>query len=270
MLTWKLKATTFSRYYFQLSASVRPTSATGSGLLLTPTCTQVMPTPERVQKRIAFRRSIGRNTYAPGNLTEQLHAANLGLLPTPTTDSANDRNAKYAQGGMPLAYAVKLLPTPTASDSRRGGAPVEANASGYYYRTSLTANGRPMGAQLSDIAHLLPTPCAADSQRAGNFGRGNPTLAGAAKLLPTPTVNDSKNASIPESQRNRDGLAGSILRGELLPTPLANCHTGVGEKGTGGPNLQTAIGGSLNPRFVAQMMGYPRDWCELQAPAPSN
>jgi hypothetical protein len=40
-----------------------------------------------------------------------------GLLPTPTTDSQYDRSKPYAQGGTPLALAVKLLPTPIANDA---------------------------------------------------------------------------------------------------------------------------------------------------------
>jgi len=35
-----------------------------------------------------------------------------GLWPTPTTDSAQDRQKKYAQGGTPLTMAVKMWATP--------------------------------------------------------------------------------------------------------------------------------------------------------------
>ena len=43
-------------------------------------------------------------------------------------------------------------------------------------------------------------------------------------------------------------LRGSVPRtngtgASLWPTPHANCHTGAGEHGTGGPNLQTAVQG---------------------------
>lgn len=41
-----------------------------------------------------------------------------GFWPTPTCDSATDRNCRYAQGGMPLTMAVKMWPTPTASASK--------------------------------------------------------------------------------------------------------------------------------------------------------
>jgi len=43
-----------------------------------------------------------------------------GLWPTPTQDSAADRSAPYAQGGMPLALAVKLWPTPSVAMATGG------------------------------------------------------------------------------------------------------------------------------------------------------
>jgi hypothetical protein len=43
-----------------------------------------------------------------------------GLWPTPTTDSASDRKKKYAQGGMPLALAIKMWPTPCANEDAAG------------------------------------------------------------------------------------------------------------------------------------------------------
>jgi len=44
-------------------------------------------------------------------------ATGFGLLPTPTTDSRYDRRKPYAQGGLPLTLAVRLLPTPLANDA---------------------------------------------------------------------------------------------------------------------------------------------------------
>lgn len=44
-------------------------------------------------------------------------ATGFGLLPTPTTDSRYDRSKPYAQGGLPLSLAVRLLPTPLANDA---------------------------------------------------------------------------------------------------------------------------------------------------------
>lgn len=60
------------------------------------------------------------------------------------------------------------------------------------------------------------------------------------RYWPTPTANDSKNSTLPESQRERDGLAGSLLR-------------------TGEPT-----GGQLNPTFVEWLMGWPLGWTDLK------
>jgi len=87
----------------------------------------------------------------------------------------------------------------------------------------------------------------------------------------------------------------------LWPTPHANCHTGAGEKGEGGPNLQTAVKmwptpttndaknaslppaardwdiipgalmreghtaqeGRLNPEWVECLMNFPPKWTEV-------
>ena len=60
-----------------------------------------------------------------------------------------------------------------------------------------------------------------------------------ARMLPTPTTNDSKNASLPPSQQDRDGLAGAMLRDDSIPTGAATY---------------------LNPSFVEEMMGYEVGW----------
>lgn len=128
------------------------------------------------------------NTHYPGgNLT--LRGALL--LPTPTVTGNHNRKGASPNSGNGLSTAIKgLLPTPCATDHKRGAVPVVQTASGRYDRASPTANGRPMGAQLTDIAPIL------------------------------------------------------------------------------GEASQTS--GSLNPRFVAQMMGFPADWCELPKATPSD
>ena len=50
---------------------------------------------------------------------------------------------------------------------------------------------------------------------------------------------------------------------KMWPTPHANASTGPGRQGReGGDNIQTAIGGSLNPNFVEYLMGFPKSWTE--------
>jgi len=50
------------------------------------------------------------------------------------------------------------------------------------------------------------------------------------------------------------------------PTPHANCHTGAGHgpNKTGAPNLQTVVGGKLNPTWLEWLMNYPQGWTELR------
>lgn len=221
VLSWKLKATTFNRFYFQLRVSALPTSATA-----------------------------------------------FGLLPTPTTDSAYDRNAEYAQGGMPLAYAVKLLPTPQASDSKRGAAEAFVNERGKVERKSVTANGRAFAPQLTDVVKFLPTPTASSADQSATYYGGNLTLRGAL-LLPTPTVSGNHNRK-GLSKKSGDGLS-TAVKG-MLGTPRASNAMAKPLKPTGKDSKsrleqqvaeQEQASGSLNPRFVAQMMGFPPDWCEL-------
>lgn len=93
---------------------------------------------------------------------------------------------------------------------------------------------------------LLPTPrtCSAMAARIDTLGnlRGDrfPNLETVmARMLPTPTTNDAKNASLPPSQAQRDGLAGQMLRDD---------------------SIQTGAGTYLNPSFVEEMMGFPVGW----------
>ena len=72
-----------------------------------------------------------------------------------------------------------------------------------------------------------------------------PTLALAARmgLLSTPTVNDAINSSLPPSQAKRKS---GVVHDVMISHPS-----------------RTGKGSRLNPRYVAQMMGFPPDWTEL-------
>ena len=108
-----------------------------------------------------------------------------------------------------------------------------------------SSNQRPMLALMAR-KNLWPTLTTQDNVQvrgqgaAANAPSRGTTLGGAARQWPTPTVNDSKNSTLPESQRERDGLAGSLLR-------------------SGEPT-----GGQLNPMFVEWLMGWPLGWTELR------
>ncbi|MET9119979.1 hypothetical protein [Streptomyces sp. NPDC004528] len=152
------------------------------------------------------------------------------MLPTPTASNPNDgesleswearrqRNlAKKINGngqGMPLGIAVKLLPTPRASDGPKG-APNQRDSSGNY--THLPAA----------VVHLLPTPLAADSKDSASFRKDGspygptrtaPTLTDAVRhYLPTPTASDGKGGA---------GHAPSSTGGKNLRTVVTLLPTG--------------------------------------------
>jgi hypothetical protein len=92
---------------------------------------------------------------------------------------------------------------------------------------------------------VLPTPTTITSRQNSHStdSSGRPLLQMAVEisLLPTPTTNDSKNASLPPSQAERDGLAGAMLRNDSIPTGAATY---------------------LNPSFVEEMMGFPVGWTD--------
>lgn len=89
-----------------------------------------------------------------------------------------------------------------------------------------------------------PTPTATDASRGGERN-GIP-----AHVLASPTPVAGHNVSLQHAVR-------------LWPTPHASCGTGPGSQGRdGGPNLQTAVGGLLNPVWVEWLMGFPVGWTE--------
>ena len=184
-----------------------------------------------------------------GRLYFQLAASTLptegtgfGLLPTP--DCSDRRSDNSQQWGLSNFAKNNLLPTPTCQDvTTRTNKSLSPNAA-----------IRPNIAMLAKN-HLLPTPQAIDGNGQGRNLRlkkdcnRDPSQPGSWRgdlkdfaimgMLPTPTANDSKNATMPESQNNRNGLTGVF-------------HP-----------LKTGKTSQLNPRFVAEMMGFPADWTEL-------
>ena len=107
-LTWKLRGTKYSRLYCQLAVSMLPTRENEFGLLLTPSTVDIGLNEGRIEKRTAYRESVGRH-YVPGCLTEQIQ----GLLPTP--DCSDRRSANSKQQG--LSNVMKgLIPTPSTRD----------------------------------------------------------------------------------------------------------------------------------------------------------
>jgi hypothetical protein len=167
----------------------------------------------------------------------------MALLPTPDASVFNDGQSVEAYqarkereiakgyngngGGTPLAMAVKLLPTPRATDGPKG-CPQQRGSSGDLMMTSA-------------ILSLLPTPTASDRFGAGAHGDGGADLRTtiAAQAAEAPEAEDDEEPS-------RWGpYAAAISRWETITGREAPPPTIVGQRG------QPA----LAPRFVEWVMG---------------
>ncbi len=91
---------------------VRRTDGNVSGLWLTPATVNIEGGEDRVSKRTAYRKSVGRH-YAPGCLAEQVK------WPTPRAGDPGSR--KPGTGGAVLREEVKKWPTPRACEYKGVG-----------------------------------------------------------------------------------------------------------------------------------------------------
>lgn len=104
--TWPRSGTMRNGTLYRLPPLVRLIAGIGSGSLLPTPCESNADRGGRGEL-IGFLR--GTRGYRGA------------MLPTPTADSAVNRQSRYAQGGMPLTMAARLLPTPRASEWRGTG-----------------------------------------------------------------------------------------------------------------------------------------------------
>jgi len=141
------------------------------------------------------------------------------------------------------------------------------------------------------VSGLLPTPRACESIERRNMktivdkveNGGDVTLTTLAKykggiMLPTPRANESTESV--ETINNRREKTGSGMMNltaiaRLLPTPATRDYKGarteesLEESGRNHTNslpdsfAQLGTTSQLNPRFVAEMMGFPPNWLEL-------
>lgn len=153
-LTWRVKVTKSNRSLFQLAVSKRGTEENGSGLWATPQARD-WRSPKRVNSSSPYP-MLNEQVHTPSGITPTHHvptptatdyvgweSTNTGgpskgelnfqtnksvnldrwtrMFPTPTQDTINEREKNYAQGGLPLTKAVKILPTPRAADFKGSG-----------------------------------------------------------------------------------------------------------------------------------------------------
>jgi hypothetical protein len=169
------------------------------------------------------------------------------MYPTPTQDSAHERTKKYKQGGTPLSMAVKMFPTPTASDTEGGAAKNVKMENGHFYREN--KKGERWGVKLRDVMEMYPTPRASaamteDMETIAKRNKYNSKLEEkiAMDMYPTPTARDWKDTGINSNYKRM--AEKSILSGTVMMK-------------------QKKVGGKLNPEFVEFLMGYPLNWTKI-------
>ena len=133
---------------------------------------------------------------------------------------------------------------------------------GDYNKAGLSAKS---GDGLATAVRMWPTPHGFSPDGKSNGPSGNELgRAVNRSMWPTPSALDWKGAlasldTLPLNSRPLNEMV-------RFATPHANCHTGAGSSGRdGGENLQTQIGGSLNPTWVEWLMGLPSGWTDLGA-----
>ncbi len=148
---WKLTASPSGRLLFQLQPSVPRTGGTDSGLWPTPVAQDDNKTPE-AHLRMKARMPGGERTQIT-SLNVMVKAVERGMWPTPTVRGNYNRAGASAKSGDGLATAVKMWPTPSASDA--GGSrtvPVGTAATGK------RPDGKKAQIGLNTAVRFWPTP----------------------------------------------------------------------------------------------------------------
>lgn len=130
------------------------------------------------------------------------------------------------------------------------------------------------------VVPFLPTPRANDGEKRGNVSSDPRNgLPGAFLLWPTPSASDGGRTAINPvitangtiRHRNKAGGQSNARLdavAALLPTPIASDWKNRGCKDARQNRqcqLQTTVGGQLNPTWVEWLMGFPIGWTDLDA-----
>lgn len=184
----------------------------------------------------------------------------FGLLPTPRAQEPGRTSEGYGACLTDLANGRKgMLPTPTAMMDE---APIEKVDARNQKQIEKGNSPFILGLAQQAMRGMLPTPTSYDynsartpekweedqkkyAEKGVNLQMGLKQMA-RLQMLPTPTATDFKGAYPPTSINNNEARK-SMLRNVYQ-------HTNV---------KYHSKSSQLNPRFVAEMMGYPPNWTEL-------
>lgn len=152
--------------------------------------------------------------------------------------------------------AVPFWPTTTARDCKGANSMEHLAREGSRNHTD----------QLANAVRLWPTPRANDGEKRGNVSADPRNgLPGAVRLWPTPRVGGSKGRS-PAGVKHGD-LAAVVA---MLQTPTTRDYKSPdmnpdSKRFSQKTELNSAIGGKLNPTWVEWLMGFPIGWTDLSA-----
>lgn len=103
-----------------------------------------------------------------------------------------------------------------------------------------------------------------------------PTDGNGFGLLPTPTLKNATGGAVQVNENGKRQNSGGtefsaqlhdLARSGMLPTPTAQQARGNASRNRNKGNLNylspVGSGSQLNPRFVAEMMGFPVNWTQL-------
>lgn len=176
-----------------------------------------------------------------------------------------------------LAGSVKLWPTATAGDAKASG------AAGYS-----TESGRHSGTTLTDAAvrGLWPTPHGMQVECAGLAVPESHSTPGKPQDWPTPNAADaiggkgprigmSNTGRMPDGSKATVNLRAAIVLKDAefldrFATSIRDEIHRANRHGAPDSHGKAPIRGSLNPRWVAQLMGFPVDWLDSHPPTAAK
>ena len=149
-LTWKVKATPFSRLLFQLAPLMPRTDETGSGLLHTPTAKANQMAPDMLKRGSGWWPTPEASDRGPRS---------ADLVVNQSTVQRRDSGQKR---GMDLQTAAKMGPTPAANKITNSGELVNANGEPWdgVSKPHSKKTGKQVQTALTDAVRMWPTPTA--------------------------------------------------------------------------------------------------------------
>lgn len=207
------------------------------------------------------------------------------LWPTPSVFGNNNRKGITPKAGDGLATAARHASRPRPSSPAGSPANLFPSPASDAALKTIVTSGRTCAALLTKsgpVGSWLRTCLASSRWRSTRcYLTWKPSATPAGRLLfrlvpsmPRTGGTDSGLWATPSSSRTGDFTVDGrtkqrrpSLQGQakMWPTPAAQMGKGPGHgpNKEGAPNLQTVIGGSLNPTWVEWLMGFPIGWTDL-------